>query len=294
MVAEQLGVNAAAIVRCDTLSERHGHRIWRICLRDGAYVLKWFPDPERALTEVAGYRLLRDLGMPTLPVYGMNSQAILMEDLGRSATWRSASEGDVGIEEIGRAVGGWYLNFHDNGSRFLSDTQQRPGFLTRESDCLNAAGVFHLGDLLGLADRSVWRLAAEHIDLLKAAEAAMDLTLNYNDFHWTNLALSRSSSGPIQAIVFDYHLIGIGMRYSDYRNVMGSLDGRARDAFRHTYGNTDPREEVIDRPLSTLHALITATRRTRFPNWAASSRDRAADGSLERDLREAIELAETV
>ena len=291
IVAGQLGVDGAEIVRCETLSERHGHRIWRVHLRDTAYVLKWFPSPESALTEVAGYRLLQQLGVPTLAVRGMDSQAILMEDLASSERWRLATEEDVGSGDTGRALGSWYRVFHRNGSRFLSDVQRRPTFLTRESDCLNPTTVLNLGDLLDLGNRSVWPLAAENIDLLRSAEAAMDLTLNYNDFHWTNLALSRASDDQTEAIVFDYHLLGVGTRYSDYRNVVGSLAGGAIEAFQTAYGETDSREAVIDRPLSALHSLVTATRRAEFPKWAVPSRDRAAGGDLERDLREAIDLA---
>jgi hypothetical protein len=290
-VAGQLGVDRAEIVRCETLSERHGHRIWRIHLRDTAYVLKWFPDPESALTEVAGYQLLQELGVPTLAVHGMDSQAILMEDLASSERWRLATEEDVWSRDTGRALGSWYQRLHCNGSRFLSNAQQRPTFLTRESDCLNPTTVLNLGDLLGLGDRPVWRLAAENIDLLRSAEAAMDLTLNYNDFHWTNLALSSTSDDQREAIVFDYHLLGVGTRYSDCRNVVGSLTGGAIEAFEAAYGDTDFREAVIDKPLSVLHSLVTATRRTKFPKWAVPSRDRAVSGGFERDLRDAIDLA---
>ncbi len=193
---------------------------------------------------------------------------------------------------MGEAVAGWYRVFHAAGRQMLSGDQPRPSFLRRESDSLDEAGILAIGDALGLSDRPVWRQAADHICLLKEAEARLAPTLNYNDFYWTNLALSRE--GASRAVVFDYHLLGMGMHYSDCRNVTGSLGERAAAAFRETYGEVDPREPVIDRPLSTLIALFTAIRRPDFPTWAEGSLRRATNGDLERDLGEAIAVARTL
>ena len=76
--------------------------------------------------------------------------------------------------------------------------------------------------------------------------------------------------------------------------VAGSLGEVAAAAFREAYGQVDPHEPVIDRPLSTLFALFTATWRPDFPTWAEGSLRRALDGDLERDLIEAIAVARTL
>lgn len=291
-IAEQLGVDPGRITRSETLSERHGHQIWRLHTPERPYILKWFPDDTLAAVEVAAYRLLAEWQVPTLPVYGMTDQALLLEDLQSSSCWRLASEEDMDQPQIGEAVASWYREFHACGRRVLSRDRRRPSFLSRESDCLDEVSILAIGDALGLSDRPVWRLAADHIRLLKDAEAHLDLTLNYNDFYWTNLALSRT--GELRAVVFDYHLLGMGMHYSDCRNVTGSLSARAAAAFWETYGGVDPREPVIDRPLSTLFALFTATQRPNFPAWAEGSLRRVTNGDLEQDLREAIAVARTL
>lgn len=45
-----------------------------------------------------------------------------------------------------------------------------------------------------------------------------------NDLYWTDLALSRRL--PLQAIVFEYRLLGIGLAWHGCRNVVSAL-GRA-------------------------------------------------------------------
>ena len=288
-ILDEIGIAGATIRRIDTLSQRHGHAMWRIVTAERSYILKWLPQADAG--EVQGYRLLRQLGVPTLPLYGHSAQALLLEDLDASATWRLATEEDVARPDVGRAVARWYRTFHDAGEALLAQGD-RPAFLTRETDALDAHSILATGQALGPADHPVWDLAAEHIGMLKAALERMSVTLNYNDFYWTNLALSRRPEGEPEAIIFDYHLLGMGMRYSDWRNVAGSLHGAAVEAFRETYGPTDPREEVLDRPLATLHGLHVAARMARFPAWAECCREAVQNGELERDLRAAIALWE--
>lgn len=291
-IVQELGLDPLTVSAFDALSQRHGHAIWRILTSERSYVLKWLPETDGAV-EVQGYRLLRALGVPTLPLYGSTDQALLLEDLGRSDTWRLAVENDTARPRVGRAVARWYRLLHDAGEALLAKGV-RLSFLTRETDELNPDVILQTGQVLGLPDFPVWDLAADHIELLKAAVGRLSGTLNYNDFHWTNLALSRRKPGEPSAVVFDYHLLGIGMRYSDFRNVIGSLCGDASKAFRDAYGPTDPREETLDRPLATLHGLVVGARMPTFPRWAEDCRDRVISGDLKRDLAEAIGLAQSL
>jgi hypothetical protein len=79
----------------------------------------------------------------------------------------------------------------------------------------------------------------------------------------------------VRTFPFDYHPLGMGMRYSDGRQVTGALAEPAAAAFWRVYGPVNPQEKVIDKPLSTLHSLLVATERPSFPNWAKDSRQRA-------------------
>ncbi|MBM4431348.1 MAG: hypothetical protein FJ026_13545, partial [Chloroflexi bacterium] len=195
-IIQALGIDPAAIRLVDTLSERHGHLIWRIVTPERSYILKWLPEAE-ASVEIKAYSLLQRLGVPTLPLYGHTAQALLLEDLAWSDKWRLAVQADSAKSQVGRAVARWYRVFHQAGEALLRVPLAAgllaqgdcPGFLKSETDELDPASILATGRALALADHPVWDLAANHIELLKAAVNRQSLTLNYNDFHWTNLAL---------------------------------------------------------------------------------------------------------
>jgi hypothetical protein len=289
-VARKLGLGAEQVQAIIPIEERHGHRLWRVVTTSQNYVLKWFPPGDAGVMEIQAYALLRRLGVPTLAVHGAADDALLLEDLVTSLEWRLATQEDLVDPAVGRAVARWYRVFHRQGAKLLAHPSSVPDFLAREIDRLDADSIRATGRRLDLQDQPGWRLALRHVEDLKDAMRALPETLNYNDFYWTNLALSRAAEPELRAIVFDYHLLGIGVRFSDCRNVVGSLAGEAVAAFWQEYGPPDEREEILDRPLSTLASLVTAVQRDRFPRWAQASLDRVLDGRLERDLLVALEL----
>jgi len=116
----------------------------------------------------------------------------------------------------------------------------------------------------------------------------LGLSSTYNNFHWTNLALSRDSLSHQRALIFDYHLLEHGMRASDYRNVSGVLGEAARAAFQTEYGPVDEREAVLDAPVAVLYALHEALRWPQLPHWALSLVNEVTTGELEAMLRRAI------
>jgi len=269
------------------MRQKHGNRLYRVKCGQRSFVLKWFGRPAQA-PEVRSYALLQRIGVPALPVYAQTENALLLEDLAVSSTWRLAEEVDVERPETGTAVANWYLTLHARGEGLLAGSARTPGFLRREADELDSNSILETGKKLGLAHNPVWKLAAGHIQSLKDAMRSLPETLNYNDFHWSNLALSRDR--PLRAVVFDYHLLGIGPRYSDYRNVVGSLGHRAAQAFWEVYGPVDEREAILDTPVSILYSLQVACRRPRLSGWARRSMERVESGQLERSLVRALEV----
>ncbi len=255
----RLGVPAGEIRRVETISVRPGHRLYRIHTRRRSHILKSFPVKNPG-NEIKGYGLLRQLGVPTINVIAMTETDLLLEDLTCSKEWRLATEVHAGDRHVGRAVARWYWYFHEKGSTLAESGSGPPPFLKREEDLLDRASIESAGRALGLSRLDSWRLAAGHIDLLKLILSNFGTTLNYNDFHWTNLALSRNSGTGMEAMVFDYDLLGIGTRYSDVRNAVGSLSGEAITGFQEVYGSVDPGEMTLDRPLATLYALVSAAR----------------------------------
>jgi hypothetical protein len=283
----RLGLDPATVARVELIHREHGDRLYRVGWGGRSFVLKWFGKPEQAI-ELRSYELLGSLGVPTLPVHGRAENALLLEDLAACPTWRLAEAADAGRAETGVAVAEWYLAFHAAGRELLDGRKGAPAWLRREADALDRATVLETGRRLGLEARPVWRLAADHIEELRAAMRALPETLNYNDFHWSNLALSRQR--PPRAIVSDYHLLGIGLAASDCRNVVGSLRGEARASFWESYGPVDESEVVLDAPVATLYALSVAAQRSRRPSWARPLVRQARDGELDRSLRKALEI----
>lgn len=283
----RLGLDPSEVTGVSILHESHGHALYRLTCGMRSFVLKWFSAPGEAI-EVRAYALLRQYGVPTLPLHGRADNALLLEDLEASSEWRLATEDDTKRAETGAAVAEWYRALHVAGFRLLSGPGAVPGFLRREIDALDARGLLGAAERLNLAGNPVWRLAAEHIEALKVATRALPTTLNYNDFDWTNLALSRVAIPALRAVVFDYHLLGIGPAYSDYRNVSWSLSGPAREAFQAAFGPPDAREAVLDAATSVLYSLYTAAQLPRLPGWARDAVGEVTSGDLEAKLRQAI------
>lgn len=282
----RLGLDPTRVTSVAPIVEKHGHGLYRIEHNGRSYVLKYFPAGEAH--ESCCYALLERYSVPTLPVHGRTERALLLEDLAASATWRAAEEADVTRPETGVAVAAWYRALHAAGRAILAGPQGAPEFLKRESDVLDAATILDTGSRLGCADNPVWALAAGCIEALQEAARSLPETLNYNDFHWSNLALSRERQAPYRAIVYDYHLLGIGLAYSDCRNVVGSLGEYAAAAFWGAYGPFDEREALLDAPLSTLYNLYCAARRPHFPAWAYGCLHRVLSGELAEDLQRAL------
>ena len=76
-------------------------------LGNRSFVVKCFADEISATAETAAYRILRQLGIRTLPVYGMSERALVLEDLSVSPRWRLACEEDIDRPKIGAALAAW-------------------------------------------------------------------------------------------------------------------------------------------------------------------------------------------
>ena len=161
-----------------------------------------------------------------------------------------------------------------------------PAELKRECVALTAERLLEIGRRLELAELPLWDLTARSVDRLVTAHRAFPETLNYRDFHHTNLALSRE---PGRAIVFDYHETGLGPAWCDLRNARGGFGERARRAFLATYGPLDERVAVLDDALAPLFTLIQASRLPPGSPWRERMLAPVRNGDLERALRRAVE-----
>ena len=283
----KMGFYNPHLEKVEPIRKKHSGNVFRIALDGSSYILKVFVDPD-ASREVGAYAMLRDLGVPTLRVISSTNDALLLEDLDASERLRLASKEDIGNPEVGVALASWYHALH--GADWRGWTRQHGlSSLRREIDELTPASILELASRVRGQYQSRWVTLADNIDSIRNAAITSHETLTYNDFHWTNLALSRNAK-PIRAVVFDYHLLGLGLRSSDCRNVSGSLGPVAADAFQSVYGETDPREKVLDDLIAPLYALVEAFRRPRFPSWAEESLELAMTGEIHGRFERVLEV----
>ena len=253
----------------------------------GSLVVKAFREPWP--TEIRAYGLLARLGVPTLRHLVQPPNLLLLEDLTRSPGWRLATAADLEASETGRAVAAWYRTLHQAGADLSAEYDGLPAWLPCESELVTHSNVLRAASKLALARTPGIRAALAGLPLLQAAYAALPQTLTYNDFYWTNLALSRGE--PTAALMFDLHLLGRGPACADIRNVAGSLGPSAREAFLEGVGPVDLHHVALDRPMASLHGLVVAASRPSLPRWARPLCQQARDGTLVADVAAALDAA---
>lgn len=287
----RLGLAKRDIRDATLIQEKDGCRLYRFSHRGTYLVLKCLPSDLPGV-EPACYAILQGCGVPVVPVKASTDAFVLMEDLKTSPAWRLACPEDLSSEEVGAALGRWYRLLHDAGSKYLRERRPLPEGVTREIDLLSVSGIRGIAEHTHTSDNRIWKVVEQKLELVQNAYRALPNTFNYNDFGMQNLALSRSTQPRLEAVLFDFHLMGIGLPSTDCHNVTGGLrTEQARAAFWKEYGQVDPREEIISRPLSLLHGLLIGVRMPEFPFWAKDCLDLVMSGQLEEQLRKAERVA---
>jgi hypothetical protein len=279
-----LGLRRPDLAAAELLTFKSGHFVCRLKAGRSWRVLKGFDSP--AALEPQVYALLSGCGVPTLPVHARSGRALLLEDLAHSRTWRAATAADLGRRRVGLAVAEWYRQLHAAGRAALQQPESLPAGLYAWVEDLTPQALAAAGSRLGLAGKAGWEIAVEAAGELRRRMQRCPQTFNYEDFDRGNLALSRGQ--PARAIIFDYDWFTLGTAYSDWRNVTGSLQGPAQEAFIATYGPVDELEARLDRPLSTLFGLLVASQRANVPAWARPLLESIETGELMRGVRAAL------
>lgn len=281
-VLAMLGLDPMEVRDLTLLSRRHGSRLYRLRFNRQSYMLKW--QVEGDTIEPRAYALFKELRVPTLTVHAQTEHAVLLEDLNESPLWDLAEERDTAYAKTGRVLADWYEHLHLAGRDLTADDP--PDWLHWQWEALTPDVVRQLGQTLELPHNPLWEIAARHLPALKEAAEELPITLNHNNFHWSNVALSRQ--GSPRAVVFDYRLLGIGLAWSDCRNVCSGLGLPARAAFEEAYGHNNPRERLIDAALSPLADLHIALARSQFPPWARALVDEVESGRIRRAVERAV------
>lgn len=246
------------------LDQREETLLARLTWGNTPCVLKCYRS-EGARREIRNYALLSSLGIPTPQLLCQTDSAILMEDLSRHPIYRLGQEADLFSPVIAEKIAGWYRALHHR-SRNNPDLQKYA--LYAEASHFSRQNIALLSKRTNTAHLSIWNTLNRHFDDILSIYQHVPKVLNYNDFYYTNLAVAKDHSS---AMMFDYHLLGIGYAFADVRNICSSLSQKAKEAFLAAYGPLNPLEQALDVVLSPIITLHLACQRAEFPSWAKES-----------------------
>ena len=267
----KLGINPE---KYDVLQDKDGVTVARVFENDRSVILKCFED-EASRREMTNYRLLSELSVPTLNVLGMSDAAFVMEDIAVAGKYRLATEADMADVRVAKKLAEWYRKLHDSGKAYVAE---HGAAIYSETGLFTFENIEYVMYKSGTQEKPVWRLIQDNYERIMAFINNTPMTLTYNDFYYTNMAVARDDS---TAIMFDYNLLGKGHAFSDMRNVQYSLSKEAAAAFKEAYGEHDFRTEIlIDDAVSPVVTLYMAYQRASFPGWAQESLKHVCGGYI--------------
>ena len=284
-----LETKGITVTKKNVLRRRRSHVVYRIHTKNNSYILKCF-QTQLIAKEISVYRLLQEYGVPTLPCYGMTDKAIVLEDLEASKNWFLACESDMSLISTGVAVANWYRNLHQIGFEIVGNSTRNLQDVHPWVCDITSKALFRVGKKYHLSNLPVWDEMLKNYELLIREYQSCPQTFNYSDFAMENLALSSLRDNKRRAIVFDYDNFSVGTVYSDWQNVVYSLQGKAIDAFKEAYGEVQEKEQRLDDFLGILYGLIVASNRDTFPSWALPLLKSFENGDFERKMEIALEI----
>lgn len=260
----------------EALQEKDGIAVWRTQLPGSGQtaVFKYF---EKTVyrREIDCYQLLRQNGIPSIPLLARNDRAILMKDMSVDSQYRMATEEDLRNPDIIKAIARWYREFH--GIPVSPALQERMYSEVRLLTPQRLAAVRQMDP-----DNALFPYLDSAMPALLALASHLPMCLNYNDFYYTNLIVAQDGSA---AFLFDYNLMGCGYPYNDIRNVCSALGPEAKEIFLSQYGWKAQKEQeqiMADRWISPLAGLIYASEREKFPGWAQADLEALRTGAIYR------------
>ena len=262
--------------KAEIIQNKEGVTVARIVGQGGSCILKYFENTAFR-REIVNYDILRSYGIPTLAVLGKNRQSILLEDLGASPRWRLARREDLDDERVVKAIARWYKALHEKGADYV---KQSGAGMYDEHDCFtldNLTAIQEAYHSPGVV------LLLEHYDFLKGRLDPLPRTLAYNDFYYTNLAVSRRQS---EALMFDYNLLGKGTAACDIMNVTYWFSAKNKAVFLAEYGERDANLFILEELCAPIISLYSAMARGIFPNWAKEALEILEDiPALDRKIK---------
>lgn len=255
----------------DLIRYKDGIAVWRVVACNNSYVIKSF-DKAEYRREIANYKLLNSIGVPTLKLIAHTESSFVMEDIEKSE-YRLGLPEDMNNPKVAGKIALWYKTLHHNGRKYANTHD-----FIDEYDELTLKNLLYIQKKTDTLNLPVWNTITKHFAKIKSVVMQLPRTLTYTDFYYTNLAVARDGS---KALMFDYNFFYKSYVYSDIRNVCSSLGNEeTKEAFLSFYGKYDTKEIAVDQVVSELHNLFVACQRESFPSWAHDSLAKVKDGRL--------------
>lgn len=276
-----------AYEQIEHLRSKDGVHLYKIQDFDKRYVLKYFENAEFR-REINNYLILKDLDVLTISLIAYTDEAILMEDISYSADMRLAVKEDMSDSDVCFALGKWYKDLHEKGKEYVKLNGRN---MYMETDCITYENIQLIKQKTDTADNPVWKLVEGKLGYLLEIIDKTEKTLTYNDFYYTNMAVSKAHG----AFMFDYNLLGKGYVVADIKNVTCQLSEDAKEAFLKGYGlfnngaNYDYlKEELMHEVAGNLVALCFACQREVFPDWGYEEVEAVKNGVLKENIEKLI------
>lgn len=281
----QMGIERATLT---PICAKDNVYVYRLRRADDSFVLKHFLR-EADRREIDNYRLLHRLGMRTIQVIAATESSRLLEDLEQSATLRLAREDDMADLAIAASLGRWYRTLHERGKAYVATANNQ---LYTELDRLTLDHLEQVKRVTGSGDLPFWAFLKTHFQTIRTCVAALNKTLVFNDFYYTNMVVAHDKS---EAFMFDFQFLGTGYLLQGINNVTCQLRQEAARAFLDSYQSFSKKELDIDRLeylvdalCSPLITLIMAAKRAIWPTWANESLEKLENGMLEHSLEKLV------
>jgi len=242
----------------EIIRNKDGVQTFRVSENGKHYFLKYFEKLEFR-REIANYKILRDLNIPTISVIGFTDSSLLLEDINYSK-YRLCTEEDLHNFEIIKLISKWYKKLHINGFNYSHKNN-----LYSELDLFSRENLKFLLDNNDIEQIPILEVIYKKYDFFRNHINSLEATLTYNDFHYSNIAISRDMSS---VIIFDYNFLGRGCISSDIYNVLWQLkNNELKRIFLNEYGEINQSERAIIDIVNPIIGLFIAHQKIKFPCW---------------------------
>jgi len=222
-------------------------------------VVKYFENKEQAV-EIANYKLLQKIKVPTPIIYHTSNDLIVMENINYNDNYHLANDMDLQNEDVIKCLANWYKSLHALGKSI-----DKTNFYS-ELDFIKKENLQKLKAIL--PDCESLELIIDNYENVSNKLQNLSLTITYNDFAVENMIVGKDI-----AMMYDHNKMGKGLSYFDIQNVCCMLNESMRDVFIKQYGKIPAIEKVVYDVLNPFITLIIASQRPIFPNWALHSKD---------------------